>query len=517
MLPSRSKHRTQLCIYAIFLVTLSLGTLSVGPIVDAITRTLNFHSSRHLKANHIISESPLHVSSSRKVPNGTQMTRYGSVGEQRTFWIQNFTDFTHYQVSANLLATGIFSAVFITTTCINIEGESSAISFAESICDEFDSTIYPQITDLAGHPNGTLGDIDGDSRIVILVSTNWVSYYSQYNELPMSPSNPYSNECEMIYIYYWTWLFPTIAHEFHHLIWFNTEMDEQQFTLEGLATYAEYHAGYLGPYENLEPRVPDFLTHPEDSLLYWNGFGEAGLPSDIDYGGAYLFTFYIAEKYGVDILRDFISEPTDGPEGIEATLQAAGYAVSFNDLYLDWMTAVTLDELGFSNNLYGYEALNARIHYNTLPTTLPPQQPLTLRYYGIHAYEITNPNDTFSIEVHKASNTTIGLSIAFHDTFGWQVHQHVLLDGQTSFTDSIEGLRINEAYIMASFLANSTPPGHREYGLGPTTTIQLSFTPTNPTTPYPDPTLLVGGIIVIIITFTVSVVIIIKRQNRVVQ
>ncbi len=448
------------------------------------------------------------VSPSSKAQKLPQMMQYGSVGDQRTFWIQNFTDFTHYQVDATLLAAGEYSAVFITNACITIVGESSAIVFAENICYEFDSTIYPRITDLAGHPNGTIGDVDGNPRIVMLVSRNLVSYYSPFNELPASPSNPYSNECEMFYIYYWTWLLPTVAHEFHHLIWFNTEMDEQQFALEGLATYAQYYAGYLGPYDNLDLRVPAFLSHPEDSLLYWNGFNEAGLSSSIDYGGAYLFTFYIAEQYGVNILRNLISEPTDGPEGIEAALQSAGYELTFNNLYLDWITAVTLDELGFNNNLYSFEDLDARINHYT-PVILPHyQQSLSLRYYGIHVHKITFPSDTFSVQIQKVSNTTIGLSIGYHDTRGWHVHQHILTDRQTTFTDNIAGSGIDEAYVITSYLSNSTPPGHREYGLGPSTTIQLTLTTTSPQTLYPIVTL---GVIVAI---AITVVMIIRKQHR---
>lgn len=514
MLTSQRKQRIRLYIYIIFLVILGVGLLSSYPVSEVMIKTPTVYTHEQVNSDYFFSSSTVCPSSS-KACKLAQMMQIGSVGEQRYFWIQNFTDFTHYQVHATLLAIADYSAVFTTNTCINIVGESSAIEYAENICEEFDSVIFPRITNLAGHPNGTLGDIDGDPHIVILLSSNLVSYYSQYNELPTSPSNPYSNECEMIYIYYWTWLLPTIAHEFHHLIWFNTEMDEQQFTLEGLATYAEYHAGYLDPYENLEPRVPDFLAHSEDSLLYWNGFEEDGLSSRIDYGGAYMFTFYIAEKYGVDILRDLLSEPTDGPEGIEATLQAAGHELTFNDLYLDWMTAITLDELDFNNNLYGYENLDARINHHTLITLPNLPQLLTLQYYGTHAYKITIPSDRFFTQIHKAANTTIGLSVAFHDTHGWHVQQHIIPDGQTSFTETINGSGIDETYIIASYLSNSTPPGHREYGLGPSTTIQLTLTATDPQIPSPDPPQLMIGIIVIIVAIPITAVLILRRRRRI--
>lgn len=514
MLTSKYQQRVRLSTYSTLLVLLILGALSPGFILNINDQTRIIRPSGQMNDVRVLVQPKLLKHPYNNVQHTSRTERFDPVGYQRTFWVQNFTDFTHYIVSATLLASGEFSAIFITNACITIVGEATAIEYAENIREEFDTTIYPRITDLAGHPNGTLGDIDGDQRIVILVSQNLVSYYSQANELPISPSNPNSNECEMFYLYYWTWLLPTLAHEFHHLIWFNTEMDEQQFALEGLATYAQYYAGYLGPYDNLDLRVPVFLTHPEDSLLYWNGFNEEGLSSSIDYGGAYLFAFYIAEQYGVDILRNLISEPTDGPEGIEATLQAAGYALTFNDLYLDWITAVTVDELGFSNNRYGFEDLDARISHYT-PVILPHhQQSLSLRYYGIHVHKITSPSDTFSVQIHKVSNVTIGLSTAYHDTHGWHVRQHILTDGQTTFTDNIAASGIDEAHIITSYLSNSTPPGHREYGLGPSTTIQLTLTTTSPTTRNPIGTLGVIVVLGVIVTIAIVVVMIIKKQHH---
>ncbi|MFW9832217.1 MAG: hypothetical protein ACFFD8_10635, partial [Candidatus Thorarchaeota archaeon] len=244
-------------------------------------------------------------------------TTLPQVGFQRDFWIARLTEYTsgitpflQYKTErATLLAAGEHGAIFFTNGCISILGEANAIRIAEVLRDAFDSTIYPRVTDLAGHPNGTRGDIDGDPRIYILLSQEETSFYSGINERANSFINPYSNECEMFYIYYQVSLERVIAHEFHHLILFNTEVDEQQFTLEGLACYASYYSGYLTPWNNLHPSVPLFLDHPQDSLLYWNFRSEGGLSVGIDYAGAYLLAFYIAEQYGVDILRNLIQEP----------------------------------------------------------------------------------------------------------------------------------------------------------------------------------------------------------------
>ncbi len=398
---------------------------------------------------------------------------FQEVGYQRTFWIYDFTASFFYEVNATLLAIGEYSLVFMEKNCITELGELAAIGKTETIRDEFDSTIYPRITDLAGHPNGTLGDIDGDPRIVILLS-NCANYYSERNELPFD----YSNLCEMIYIHYRIHLMNVVAHEFHHLIWFNNEWDEPQFILEALAQYAMYYAGYLEPYNNLAPQVDAYLPHPEESLLYWNMYNDGGVSAVIDYGGAYLFAFYIAEQYGVEILRNLITEPADGPHGIEAVLQTAGDDITFNELYLNWIMALTIDELGFCNNLYGFENLNARITQYYPVGVLPLlNQTISLRYYGFHIHKLQSPPDNFTVQIKKSSNQTIGVSIASHDAIGWHIYQNLHDEEGTIITDNFMGNQIDVAYIITSYMLNHTPTITRSYdiGLGPSTHIDISI------------------------------------------
>jgi hypothetical protein len=341
-------------------------------------------------------------------------------------------------------------------------GDHAALIRAEHICDEFDYIIYPRITELAGHPNGTLGDIDGDPRIIILLSENPISYYDQRNELDLE----YSNLCEMFHIWYRAWI-PTIAHEFHHLIWFNNEMDEPHFTLEALAEYAMYYADYLAPYDNLVPQVGIFLDHPEDSLLHWN------MLESVDYGSAYLFAFYIAEHYGVSILRDLITEPVDGSYGIEIVLQRAGYNITFNELYLNWITALTLDELGFGNNLYGFEDIDVRVTKYTSVEVPLLNDKVRLYYYGFHVHKIQYPSNEFKIEIRKDLDKTIGISIVFHDTLGWHVHQNLNNKETNLITDDIFGSDTDEFYLITSYIFDQTPPPPYENGLGPFTYIEV--------------------------------------------
>ncbi|MFX1400249.1 MAG: hypothetical protein ACFE8V_03265 [Promethearchaeota archaeon] len=416
---------------------------------------------------------------------------------QRTFWIYDFTSSSYSKINATLLSTGEKCYVYMQDQCITELGEYTAIQQTEHICNEFDNIIYPRITNLAGHPNGTLGDIDGDPRIIILVSQNPYSYYDQRNELDIE----YSNLCEMFHFNYRTWI-PTIAHELHHLIWFNNEMDEPHFTLEALAEYAMYHAGYLAPYDNKCPQVDLFLDHPEDSLLYWN------MLNSIDYGGAYLFAFYIAEKYGVDILRDLITEPSDGAYGIENILKKAGNNISFNELYLNWITALTLDELGFKNDLYGFKNLDARVTQYTLIREDFIISEVKLYYYGFNVHKIQSPPNKFTIQIEKDPDKTIGLSIAFHDDLGWHIFQNLHNIGNNMIIENISGSMINDLYIITSYIFKQTPPPPNENGLGPFTYIEIKISDLGGNSLVPVFT--IGGSFTLIL---IVIVIVIIRKN----
>ncbi|MFX1283461.1 MAG: hypothetical protein ACFFB5_07390 [Promethearchaeota archaeon] len=387
--------------------------------------------------------------------------------EERVFWTYNYIKKEYWEVNSRLLAIGDWCYIYMEEECIPKLGENSIMAKVEEICYEFDNVIYPRIIDLAGHPNGTMGDIDGDPRIYILFLDNY-NYYSEVNDI----EHNVSNLCEMIYIcyrlYHHDWLYATMAHEFHHLIWFNNDWGEPPFTLEALAQYATYHAGYLGPYNNLVPQVAFYLPHPENSPLYWT--------DDQDYGSAYLFAFYIAEKYGVDILRDLITEPDDGPHGIETVLHAAGYDITFNELFMNWITTLTLDELGFQNNLFGFEGFDARITNYEVVDKLPlANKTISVNHYAFYIHKLEAPPNNFTVIINKVPQDVIGISLAVHDSHGWYVNQNVHYLETSTITESFSGSLIDEAYLITSYISENTPIAPEERGSGPSTSIDITI------------------------------------------
>jgi len=100
------------------------------------------------------------------------------VGDTKSFWAVDYDEDEYYTAYAYLLAIGDHCYIYFEDLVISILGQEEANARAEIYQEEFDANIYPRVTDIAGDPNGTLGDIDGDPRVYILIVEKRQSYYT---------------------------------------------------------------------------------------------------------------------------------------------------------------------------------------------------------------------------------------------------------------------------------------------------------------------------------------------------
>ncbi|MCK5152580.1 MAG: hypothetical protein KAQ65_12090, partial [Candidatus Thorarchaeota archaeon] len=382
---------------------------------------------------------------------------------------------------ATALAVGMHCYVYVDNDTIEAEGETELTNNSEFLRDAFESTIYPNVTYLAGHPNGTKGDIDGDPHIFILITPidPWIGYYSWRNE----ETGGNSNECEMIYINSILDLeecLGTVTHELHHLIFFNQDPGENTaFIYEGLAEYAIFYTGV--PDDVIHSwGVNNFTQYPEDSLLYWNYYDEGDLSVSVDYGGAFFFMAYLVEQYGIGIMRNISTEPLNNIQGIEKVLADAGHDITFNEIYLDWITAIVLDETGFDDGLYGFENFDLQVDVTETLSTIPiNNESQGLRYYAPYIWEITDLRDNLLVEIVKPSDFSSprapAVSIAFHDSEGWHVTQAVCASDENNLTIEIVGETIDELYVIATLIRHSSPATGRGAGLGYTADVFYSI------------------------------------------
>ena len=200
----------------------------------------------------------------------------------------------------------------------------------------------------------------------------------------------------------------------------------------------------------------------------------------IDYGGAYAFLFYIAEKYGNVAVKNIVSDTDTSGRGVEDSLQGLGYSINFNELYLNWITAVVVDDTSFGGGLYGYDNLeiNPSLDY-TISSYPAYKYNVDHRYYGIYGIKLLSPPDYFKYNATDLTSHSLGTSIAFHDTNGWHVNQSIDSGEVIRF---LNGTLIDTAYVISSIMESVTPslPSSNQIGLGHTEQIDYSIEPGQP-------------------------------------
>ena len=141
----------------------------------------------------------------------------------------------------------------------------------------------------------------------------------------------------------------TFAHEFQHLVHYDVDPDELSWVDEGCATLAEWVCGY-----GFSPgHISEYLlNHHLDSLTYWQG-------NLYDYGGVFLWTYYMWEHYGnVSLIWDLTHEQLNGIEGWSAVLDSRTDK-TFDEIFHDWMLANYFDDTSLGvDGIYGYYELD---------------------------------------------------------------------------------------------------------------------------------------------------------------
>jgi hypothetical protein len=141
----------------------------------------------------------------------------------------------------------------------------------------------------------------------------------------------------------------TFAHEFQHLVHYDVDPNELSWVDEGCATLAEWVCGY-----GFSPgHISEYLlNHHLDSLTFWQG-------NLYDYGGVFLWTYYMWEHYGdADLIWDLTHEQLNGIEGWSAILEGRTDK-TFDEIFHDWMLANYFDDTSLGvDGVYGYYELN---------------------------------------------------------------------------------------------------------------------------------------------------------------
>lgn len=279
-----------------------------------------------------------------------------TVPQGQSFNIESSYDlYQRSELTASLARTSLTAYWYIDTKFLDGLTKEEKAQVDESLANlngEFEINIYPKLTRIFG-TEWTPG-IDKDTKITILLHpmlNGHGGYGNTADEYP-KVQIPLSNEREMIYLntqYLNTsYAKSFLAHELVHLITFNQKnkefgLSEDVWLNEARAEYAPTFLGYDDVYEgsNLQRRVMDFLDKPSDSLTEWR-------ETPADYGVVNMFTQYLVDHYGVQILAESMQKRQVGIESINTVLSQLGFQDNFAKIFTNWTIAVLVNNCQIS-------------------------------------------------------------------------------------------------------------------------------------------------------------------------
>jgi hypothetical protein len=316
------------------------------------------------------------------------------------------------------------------------------------LTDTFENVTYPGLTGAFGHEPRPPDDVDGDSRITVFINLGH-SYFSSKNELTVDEFE-YSNEREMFYVSYESdprYVARVMAHEFFHLIGWNGDPVEMNWVKEGLAMYAESVAGF-----GLR-LTGSFERYPSVSLTDWIEDVRAG------YGASGLFFEYLSQNYGgPDTIRDIVSNPLDGIEGISSTLAARGYSEDFQSVFDNWTIANYLNNESVAGGTYWYENVPYfRLETPTIPAIedypYSSPQPENLTRWATHYYILSGQWKTrgnLEIQIRELDGEGLHVSVILIGSEITVEHHPFTNEGTSRFVISNSILDVTDVVLVVS-------------------------------------------------------------------
>jgi hypothetical protein len=288
------------------------------------------------------------------------------VGHTRQFWVNNISDSTNYQITADLRYAGPHVLMYVE------QGATLDQARLEAAAHTFEEQIYPRTRALFG--SEWQPGVDGDPRIVILnvqsMDGGILGYFSPRDSVPRSV-NRFSNEHEMFYMNISAAppgqpsYLDVLTHEFQHMIHWNEQRASATWFDEACATLAEDLNGFIS-----HSFASVYLYTPDTQLTAW---GESPGASSAHYGASNLFLRYIyahyADESGLsDLLRANAGNNLDA--FVELAAQTRPDIADFGDLAADWMLANLLDDASLADGRYSYNPSATGL--DLLPDTVQP-------------------------------------------------------------------------------------------------------------------------------------------------
>lgn len=316
------------------------------------------------------------------------------LGDRETFWVMNVDTTENFQTNATLRYVGEHIYFWIENGVRYSESDLKRLS------ETFEEKMYPINREFFGsEPNP---GVDDDPHIFILYArgtgrsnAGYFSSLDAYNPLV----NQYSNGHEMFVFNADNMrlsdadTYGTLAHEFQHMIHFNTDRNEDTWINEGFAVVAELLNGYPIYFDYY------YISDPDVNLTDWSP--DPG-SNGAHYGQSFLYLAYLLDRFGEDVTKAVVRHPENGLAGIDETLAEfnitdpqSGRTLTADDVFMDWAATMWLQDPSVGDGRYRYN------NYPEAPRTLvadtiescPASANGAVNQYGVDYFKINCAGD----------------------------------------------------------------------------------------------------------------------------
>ncbi len=308
----------------------------------------------------------------------------------------------------------------------------------DRIIDHFDNQSvgpFPDqgIWDLnTSHFGDPPNNLDGQEKIFLLYYRFNISsdgFFWIFDQYPDGTQPWASNEADVIYMATdngvpdGDYMMAVAAHEFEHLIHFNTDQNEESWVDEGMGELAMWLFGR-------PDTISGFNTNTDLSLTTWTG-------AWADYIKTYLWSLYMYEQYGgQQLIYDVNHNPANGMSGFQSSLENLGYDVNVGDIVGDWSMANYLDDTTLADGRYGYQGDELPLFW-------------AWRFHTSHPSSGTGSISGWAGESMRLLNMDDSMAITFDgiDSRDFRVYATFQNTGLPTIVEPVELVNRNEALI----------------------------------------------------------------------
>lgn len=248
-------------------------------------------------------------------------------------------------------------------------------------------------------------------------------------------------------------LLEVAAHEYQHLIHFGYDENEETFINEGLSEWAERLNGYRA-------RTITYLSDENErniSLFTWRSQSSDVLK---DYQRSSLFTTYLAERVGPELVGSITRRPETGAQGYIGALEGSG--VELTDVIADFHVANLINDVGAgSDGRYGYtnpflltlrSATSETYTYDGRTITSTPPSTATVKGGG-SVYLRWESVEDFTLKLDLSSGTPLDypkarLRVVVEEAGGGARVEPLELGAETTWAGSFDAITIVAAHVI---------------------------------------------------------------------